>query len=125
MTVPLRIADGPARRGIARMTGHPLRVALSLISAVALCFAVVASAADTPSELERSVKAAFIYKFLNYADWPASAFADASAPFVIGVVGADAIAAQVAELAADRTVEGRRVEVRRLRRDESTAGVHV
>ena len=38
--------------------------------------------------LERRVKAAFLYKFLGYTDFPTSAFADAAAPLTIGVIGA-------------------------------------
>ena len=41
--------------------------------------------------LEASVKAAYLYKFLSYVDWPAAAFAAADAPQVIGVVGADEV----------------------------------
>ncbi|UUZ49306.1 YfiR family protein [Massilia sp. B-10] len=37
------------------------------------------------ASLERKVKAAFLYKFLGYTEFPASAFSDAAAPVVIGV----------------------------------------
>jgi hypothetical protein len=48
---------------------------------------------------ESSVKAAFLYKFANYVEWPANAFASPSAPLVIGVAGADAIAADLERIA--------------------------
>ncbi|MEO6749712.1 MAG: YfiR family protein [Casimicrobiaceae bacterium] len=107
-----------------------LRIYAGLLCAFAVCIAGATQAADPPSDhpssdLERAVKAAYLYKFLNYVEWPPSAFADDSAPFVIGVYGADAIAAQLTQLAAEHDVAGRRVEVRRLKRYEPLAGVHV
>jgi hypothetical protein len=51
-----------------------------------------------PAEVaEDSLKAAFIYKFLGYADWPANSFKDASMP-IIGVLGADGIAGDLAQI---------------------------
>src|SRR4051812_8128170 len=45
-----------------------------------------ASAADEPaSPPERAVKAAYLYKFLGYVEWPVGVFAQPDSPFVIGV----------------------------------------
>ena len=102
------------------------------LGAVALGCALLAGAAppvwgDAPPlvGLERSVKAAFLYKFLGYTEFPVTAFADASAPFVIGVVGADDLAAELARIVAGRTVNGRAVTVRSLKENEAPAGVHL
>jgi len=74
---------------------------------------------------ERVVKAVFLYKFLNYAEWPAAAFPDVEAPYVIGVLNADDVAQELVQLAADRVVDGRRVQVRRVKRGDSLAGLHL
>jgi hypothetical protein len=65
--------------------------------------------------VERRVKAAFLYKFLGYADFPPAAFMDAAAPYTIGVIGADDLAAELARDVAGRTVNSRGVVVRPLR----------
>jgi hypothetical protein len=75
--------------------------------------------------LERSVKAAFLYKFLGYTEFPAGTFADASAPVVIGVVGADELAAELARIVAGRTVNGRPLAVRSLKDTEAPSGVQL
>lgn len=75
--------------------------------------------------LERSVKAAFLYKFLMFTEFPASAFADPAAPLVIGVAGADDMARELARLVAGRTVNRRPVLVRTLRDNDSTDGLHL
>lgn len=82
-------------------------------------------AAPAEPSLERVVKAVFLYKFLDYAEWPVAALADASAPYVIGVYGADDIARELAQIASGHTANGRAVDVRRLRRGESLAGLHM
>ncbi len=82
-------------------------------------------AAPAEPSLERVVKAVFLYKFLDYAEWPAAALADASAPYVIGVYGADDIARELAQIASGHTANGRAVDVRRVRRGDSLAGLHM
>lgn len=84
-----------------------------------------AQAQDDPSGLERRVKAAFIYKFPDYLDWPEGTFPRAAAPVVIGVSGDEQVANELAQLAATRTAESRQVIVRRLREGDPLAGLHV
>ncbi|HZQ60720.1 MAG TPA: YfiR family protein [Casimicrobiaceae bacterium] len=74
---------------------------------------------------ERSIKAAFVYKFLTYVDWPPTAFAQGDSPIVIGVIGAEDIAAELLQVIGNRTVNNRPVVVRRLREGDSLIGVHV
>ena len=74
---------------------------------------------------ESGVKAAFLYKFANYIEWPANAFSSPSAPLVIGVLAADDIAAELDRIVPGRNVNGHPVNVRRLKNGESAAGVHI
>jgi hypothetical protein len=64
--------------------------------------------------LERQVKAAFLYRFGGFVEWPDGAFARADSPLVIGVFGAEALAGQLERVVAGRTVNGRAVQVLRL-----------
>jgi YfiR/HmsC-like len=82
------------------------------------------NAATSPA-LERRVKAAFLYKFLGYAEFPAGAFADAASPVTIGVVGADELAAELARIVGGRTVNNRPILVRVLRETELGAAVQL
>jgi hypothetical protein len=97
------------------------RFVAALVALLASGFA----AADAHAPLERAVKAAFVYKFLAYVDWPAHAFETPGAPLVIGVVGADPIARELGDAVAGRSVAEHPVQVRRLREGESPAGLHV
>ncbi|MEO8464029.1 MAG: YfiR family protein [Gammaproteobacteria bacterium] len=62
---------------------------------------------------ERSVKAAFLYKFASYVQWP-DVDAKTDAPITIGVIGATDFARELAEITANRTINSRRINVRRL-----------
>ncbi len=75
--------------------------------------------------LERSVKAAFLYKFLGYAEFPPAAFSDPAAPVAIGIVGADELAVELSRIVAGRTVNQRSVQVKVLREGEPVAGVQL
>jgi YfiR/HmsC-like len=71
----------------------------------------LAYAAPTPPELE----AVFLFNFSQFVDWPPQAFADASAPIVIGVLGSDPFGATLDEVVRGETVKGRALIVRRFR----------
>lgn len=89
---------------------------------LALAFLSGAAAAQ-PQEHE--VKAAFLFKFLSFIEWPAQSFARASAPLVIGVLGADDVHFALQEIVPGRSAQGRPLEVRKLKEGERTAGVHL
>ena len=72
---------------------------------------------------EHELKAAFLFKFPSFVEWPKEAL-DAG-PLVIGVAGADAVADELEAIAIGRTVQGRPVRVRRLREGEPPQGLHV
>ena len=74
---------------------------------------------------ENRVKAAFVYKFSDYIEWPADAFDAPDSPLVIGVLGADALAGELARIAAAHTAAGRRVVVKKLRYGDQLAGLHM
>ena len=79
--------------------------------------------AQGPSEA--TVKAAFLYKFAGYVEWPAGAFAQPDTPIVIGVMGADDIAAELDRIVVGRQVNNRRLESRRVRPGDSLRGLHM
>ena len=100
--------------------------------AIALLFVVLAAApakgmhgeeADPPGV--GRVKAAFLYKFLGYIEWPAQAFADSTGPLVVGVLGGDATVDEIKEVIGERLVNGRAVVVRRFRDGDTLSGTHV
>ena len=77
-----------------------------------------------PQATEPAVKAAFLYKFAGYIEWPRGTYPAPDAPMVIAVAGADDVASELERLVPGRNINGRPVVVRRVR-EESLRGVHV
>jgi hypothetical protein len=69
-----------------------------------------------------AVKAAFLYRFASYVEWPDDAPAG---PFVIAVAGAEDVAKQLDVLLPRMTVSGRPTVVRRVSRPADLDGVHI
>jgi hypothetical protein len=117
-------AHGPRSRA------RPWRGAAALACAallvyIAACAPWNAQAAEDSESLERRVKAAFLYKFAGYVEWPTKSFASPETPVTIGVIGAEPIAMELAQAVTGRTVNDRPVTVKRLKAGESLAGIHV
>jgi len=120
-----------SRRPGWKFAGLDRRLAAGLLRACVLCIGIAAGVAGPrPAQAdaqadEYRVKAAFLYKFGGYIEWPSGSFARADSPVTIGVMGADALAEELAQIVAGRNVNGRPVLVRRLRPGDPIAGLHM
>lgn len=81
--------------------------------------------AQANNALERQVKAAYLYKFAGFVEWPEGSFTRPDSAVVIGVAGADALAEQLEQTVAGHTANGRPLQVRRVKRGDSLAGIHM
>jgi hypothetical protein len=69
-----------------------------------------------------AVKAAFLYRFASYVEWPAEAH---GSPFVIAVVDAENVASQLDLLLPRIRMNGQPAQVRRISRASELDGVHI
>jgi len=67
--------------------------------------------AQSPAASEYQVKAAFLYNFAKFIEWPASSFSDASAPLRICILGQDPFGADLRDIADEKSVNGRKIQV--------------
>jgi hypothetical protein len=94
--------------------------------ALALMFGSFGARAESDTTTaEYRIKAAFLYKFIGFIDWPPVAFDRADAPFTIGVLGGPTLGTELEQIAAGRQVNGHPVHVRLLARGDSVAGLQV
>lgn len=63
---------------------------------------------------EYDVKAAFLYNFITFTEWPAEAFSSPESPYVIGVVGDDPFGRALDEIVNGERIKGRPLVVRRV-----------
>jgi hypothetical protein len=77
------------------------------------------------SASEEAVKAAFLYRFLNYVEWPPGALPSADAPYVIGVAEDEDVADELDGIVAHRKVNNRKIILKRLHDGDSASGLQV
>ncbi len=66
-----------------------------------------------PTDREYAIKAAYLYQFGRYVQWPDDTFPHDKAPLIIGVLGADPFGNVLAEIARTKQIDGRPIVVQR------------
>jgi hypothetical protein len=105
-----------------RRVSRPASTARGVLLALA-CLTAMGVGGSTPTRLmlereateatEREVKAACLYHFFNYVQWPEKAFAGPERPYVLLVVGKDPFGKVLEDTLRGKKVSGRAIEVRR------------
>jgi hypothetical protein len=83
------------------------------------------SHAAAASSLEYRVKAAFLYNFAKFIEWPPEAFSGPEAPYSICVLGQDPFREDLEAAVSDNLVQGRRLVVRRLPNVKEAPACHI
>lgn len=96
---------------------------LALLFSLHLFMIPVGHAQDALSEYQ--VKAAYLFNFLKFVEYPADSFADPLAPFVIGVVGDDPFGSALPQVVIGKTVQGRDLVIHLYRAGEDLRGAHI
>jgi hypothetical protein len=87
------------------------------LTCAALIFAAIIGlnlnglAQQPPSEYE--VKAAFLFNFAKFVDWPQEVFADTNSPIVVGVLGKNVFGDSLEKIINDRKVNNRSFQFRK------------
>ena len=84
-----------------------------------LCTSLWAQSPASAINREYPLKAAYLYNFGSYVQWPDGVFANASDPFVIGILGSDPFGTLLDEIADSKKIAGRKIVVRRFRTADS------
>jgi hypothetical protein len=71
------------------------------------------------------VKAAFLYNFAKFIEWPADAFPSADAPLILGVIGEDPVGGTLDPTVRGKTANGHPLIVRRLSPGQDLRSCHV
>ena len=107
-----------------RRRGAPL--ALLLLGGLGGLGGGAAAVSAAPRSQEYALKAAFLFNFTKFVDWPPTAFADEKSPLNLCVLGNDdPFETSLDELVANETVNGRPIAVRRLTRGADPGACHV
>ena len=84
----------------------------------------LAAPAQQPEFIDREpeIKAAYLYNFARYVEWPAAVD---SKEFVIGVVGETPVAAPLATIAATKKINNRAIGIRRFKSEKDFQQCHI
>lgn len=78
---------------------------------------------DSPSEYE--IKAAFLFNFAKFIEWPGRSFAQGDSPIIITVVGEDPFGRDLNRVVEGKNVNGRQIVVRKCRTIEELGSSHI
>jgi hypothetical protein len=98
---------------------------MALLALLGLFLGAPSSFAQEPVFTEYQVKALFLLNFAKYVEWPADAFADATVPITIGVVGEDRFDGKLKKAVTGKTVGGRAIVVRKVDSDDDLSKCHI
>jgi len=97
-----------------------------------LCYALALSCAlgGAPVQgalppTEYQVKAAYLFNFGQFVEWPAGSYASASAPFVIGIVGDDPFGSVLDDVVRGEAVAGHPLLVRRFNDTDDVSACNI
>lgn len=85
---------------------------------------LLAAAVVHAENSEADIKAAFIYNFAKFVEWPEGTFTDSKDRLLLCTQG-DTVLARKLRLLAGREAQGRTIEVRPLTGAEATTGCHI
>lgn len=134
--VELAIASGKARsngfdgrrtRGLHGLTGIARLIVVSLVLAFALPAATMTTygaGVDDPSTVEYQLKAAFLYNFAKFVQWPAETSGGPLDPFALCVSGEEPFRIMQHYLAGKR-IRGQLITVRAVGGSAELAGCHL
>ena len=106
------------------LSGIQLRTFISLLGVLFLSH-IRLGAADSSVSKEYQIKAAFLYNFTKFVEWPRSRFPDDSSPIVIGVLGQNPFGDELEKIVHDRKVNGRGIAIKIIDSPAEAAAVHV
>jgi hypothetical protein len=100
-----------------------LSKARAIFATVLLVSSLVLSA-QVPSH-EYQLKAAFLFNFTQFVEWPGSSFATDDAPWVIGVLGENPFNTYLEEIVSGEKINGHRVTVNYYKNTDEIKSCHI
>jgi hypothetical protein len=96
-----------------------------LVAALLVAIAAPNAAHAQSRSLEYAVKANYLVRFAAFVQWPPAAFATATTPVAICVLGPDPFGEALDRAASGQVINGRSIVVRRLARHDRRSGCHI
>lgn len=92
---------------------------------VVLLLGTLAASADSPVSKEYQIKAAFLYNFAKFVDWPPEHLPAPPAPIVIGVFGKNPFGSELENVVRNRKINDRELVVKAVNSAEEARGTDI
>lgn len=120
----LRLPNDSRIDACLRIRRHFAALARSYCFAVCAVLSLLLTPHAAASSREYAIKAAFLYHFTRYVQWP-SAAGSADDVFVVGVLGDDPFGEHLAEITKKKTADDRKIAVRRFKELDEYTPCHI
>ncbi len=87
--------------------------------------AMVGNVSAQTVDREYTIKAAYLYKFATYCQWPESALEGPTSPIVFGVLGPDVVGSGLRKIAKAKKIRGRPIVVKHFDKVEAIEPCHI
>src|SRR5438309_6240970 len=116
--------------GVVQLTKRcPLRLLIDrgarFVLIVALTSGVWGPQAQAQTSNEYQIKAAFLYNFAKFVEWPAEAFSEGNGSLIVGIVGEDPFGSAIDQTINGKTVNGRQLVITRLKWGQNLRACHI
>jgi hypothetical protein len=97
------------------------------LAVTAACLAALSAVDARPAApaTEYQVKAAYLFNFGQFVEWPAAAFASPGAPFVIGILGQDPFGGAIDQVVSGESLGGHALVVKRFKSPEDISDCNI
>jgi hypothetical protein len=111
--VVLRFFQDSAALGV---SGRRLACGVLLLAGVGIAILQSSYAQQSPTEYQ--VKAAYLFNFLKFVEWPGDPSSDSHGKWVIGVVGENPFGDELTQVVSGKIVQGHELQVRKFQPNE-------
>ncbi len=90
-----------------------------------LLFSITIFSAQAQAPREYQIKAAFLFNFTQFVEWPASCFSTDKDPFIIGIIGENPFGSYLEEIVVGEKVNGHPLVIRYFKTLEEIKSCHI
>ena len=102
-----------------------LRATSILVLSLVWLLSVGDGRAQESQPTEYQIKAAFLFNFAKFVEWPPEAFADANSPLVIGVLGENPFGDDLERTIRGKTINNRPLVIKEFRSPAEATNCHI
>lgn len=103
----------------------PFRATSILVLSLVWLLAVGGVSAQDSAPTEYQIKAAFLYNFAKFVEWPPAVFSETNSPIVIGILGENPFGNDLVKTVRDKTLNNRPLVIKEFHSPVEATNCHI